>query len=108
MTLVRDHARAVGAAFTFLTRIPLGSLASHDPADLPRAAIYFPLVGIAVGGVGAAVYFVASHLWTARIAIVLSMIATTLMTGAFHEDALADSLDGFGGGWSKEQVLAIM
>ena len=108
MSALRDHARALAAAFTFLTRLPLGSLASHDPADLPRAAIYFPVVGLVVALAGAATYAAASLLWPTNIAIVLSMIGTTLATGAFHEDALADSLDGFGGGWTRDRVLAIM
>jgi adenosylcobinamide-GDP ribazoletransferase len=108
MTAVRDHARAMTAAFTFLTRIPLGRFASHDPADLPRAAIYFPVVGLVIALVGAATYAVASILWPTNVAVALSMVATTLATGAFHEDALADALDGFGGGWSRDQVLAIM
>jgi len=108
MSAPGDHARALAAAFTFLTRLPLGSFASHDPADLPRAAIYFPVVGLVVALAGVATYAAASLLWPTNIAIVLSMIGTTLVTGAFHEDALADSLDGFGGGWSKDRVLAIM
>src|SRR4051812_25850347 len=105
---LRAQARALSAAFTFMTRVPLGSLASHDPADLPASAVYFPMVGLVVALVGGGVYLAALTLWDAPIAIILSMCATVLMTGAFHEDALADAFDGFGGGWSREQVLAIM
>lgn len=105
---LRAQARALAAAFTFMTRVPLGTLASHDPADLPASAVYFPLVGLVVALVGAATYLGSLYLWNTPIAIVLSMCATVLMTGAFHEDALADACDGFGGGWSREQVLAIM
>jgi adenosylcobinamide-GDP ribazoletransferase len=105
---LRSQLRALAAAFTFMTRVPLGALASHDPADLPASATYFPVVGLAVGLVGGAAYALAIRLWPVPLAIVLSMCATVLMTGAFHEDALADAFDGFGGGWSREQVLAIM
>jgi adenosylcobinamide-GDP ribazoletransferase len=42
------------------------------------------------------------------VAVLLGMAATILDTGAFHEDGFADSCDGFGGGWDKAQVLAIM
>jgi len=91
-----------------MTRVPLGALASHDPADLPASAVYFPVVGLAVGLIGGGVFLAASWLWPLSIAVVLSMCATVLVTGAFHEDALADAFDGFGGGWSREQVLAIM
>lgn len=107
-TFVRAQGRALAAAFTFMTRVPLGSLASHDPADLPASAVYFPVVGLVVGLIGAGVYVAALRLWTPAIAVLLSMCATVLTTGAFHEDALADAFDGFGGGWSREQVLAIM
>jgi adenosylcobinamide-GDP ribazoletransferase len=76
--------------------------------ELAPATVYFPLVGALVGAIGAGVYWLASALWPASIAVVLAMAATVLVTGAFHEDALADFADGFGGGWSREQVLAIM
>ncbi len=100
--------RALGAAFTFMTRLPVGPLASHDPADLPASAAYFPIVGLAVGLLGAAAYSVALRLWTPAVAVLVAIIVTVRATGAFHEDALADALDGFGGGWSREQVFAIM
>lgn len=102
------QARAVGAAFTFLTRLPFGGRPVYDSADLARSAIYFPLVGVVVACVGGAVYRAALILWSTPLALVLSLAATVLITGAFHEDALADALDGFGGGWSRAQVLAIM
>jgi len=107
-SFVRTQARALAAAFTFMTRLPLGPLASHDPVDLPASSVYFPVVGLVVALIGGGVYVAAQYLWTAPIAILLSMCATVLATGAFHEDALADAFDGFGGGWSRDQVLAIM
>src|SRR3954462_1632600 len=105
---LRAQIRALAAAFTFMTRLPLGGLASHDAADLPASSVYFPVVGLAVGLVGGIVYALAAHVWPTPLAVGLSMCVTVLMTGAFHEDALADAFDGFGGGWSREQVLAIM
>jgi adenosylcobinamide-GDP ribazoletransferase len=108
MSFVRAEGRALAAAFTFMTRVPLGPLASHDPNDLPASAAYFPVVGLAVASAGGVVYAAADQVWSAPVAILLSMCATVLMTGAFHEDALADAFDGFGGGWSRDQVLAIM
>jgi len=100
--------RGACAAFTFLTRLPLGPFALHDPADLPRSAAYFPVVGLVVGLLGAAAYAVGARFWTPVLGAVLSTITTVLATGAFHEDALADALDGFGGGWSRDQILTIM
>lgn len=100
--------RALAAALTFMTRLPVHRVIAHDLSDLGNAATYFPLVGVCVGAIGASVFVAALLLWTPVIAVLLSIIATVFLTGAFHEDALADSLDGFGGGWTKEQVLAIM
>jgi adenosylcobinamide-GDP ribazoletransferase len=70
--------------------------------------MYFPLVGALVGAWGGAVYWLASAVWPASVAVVLSIIATVVLTGAFHEDGLADAADGFGGGWDRERILAIM
>ena len=100
--------RAVAAAFTFMTRLPLGRFASHDETELRASAAYFPLVGVVVGAFGAATYAIATTLWPLSIAILLSMIAMVYVTGAFHEDALADTLDGFGGGRTSDRVLEIM
>ena len=100
--------RAFVAALTFLTRIPAYPLAAHDASDLPASSAYFPIVGLVVAAVGGLAYFGAALLWPAPLAVVLSVASTVWVTGAFHEDAAADSFDGFGGGWSREQVLAIM
>lgn len=95
-------------ALGFLTRIPIPRTVEHTPENLNDAARYFPATGLLVGIFAALIYTLATYLWTPAIAIVLSMIGTLLLTGAFHEDGFADSCDGFGGGWSREQVLAIM
>jgi adenosylcobinamide-GDP ribazoletransferase len=100
--------RAVAAAFTFLTRIPLHDVIAHDSADLTRAAPYFPVVGLVVGAAGGIVLAAGLHIWPPVLAVIISVSATVLLTGAFHEDALADAFDGFGGGWNAEQVLGIM
>lgn len=99
--------RACAAAFAFMTRIPVPH-GAHDAGDLPRAAAYFPLVGLVVGLGGAAVFTGCALLWPVPLAVILSVAATVWMTGAFHEDALADACDGFGGGWDVTQVLTIM
>jgi adenosylcobinamide-GDP ribazoletransferase len=105
---IRAELRACAAAFTFLTRIPAMRLVAHSSADLPRSITYFPIVGAVVGLSGALVFAAVLPLWPPILAIIASMGWTVWMTGAFHEDALADAFDGFGGGWDREQVLAIM
>lgn len=94
-------------AVMFFTRVPV-RCSNFDNADLNKATRYFPLVGILVGTVGAFVFWLSDILLPLEVALLLSMASTILLTGAFHEDGLADAVDGLGGGWSKEQVLAIM
>lgn len=95
-------------ALGFFTRIRVPSFADFDETELNRAARFFPLVGIVVGLFGAIVFQVSGYIVPNPIAILLSMAATIYLTGAFHEDGLADSADGFGGGWDKERILTIM
>lgn len=74
-----------------------------------RAARYFPLIGWLVGAVAAAVYWLVLRTVPAQgVAVAVSMGATLLLTGAFHEDGLADCADGFGGGYTPEDRLRIM
>ncbi len=61
-----------------------------------------------VGASGALILMVATALWTPAVAILLCMLATILITGAFHEDGLSDTCDGFGGGWDRANILLIM
>jgi adenosylcobinamide-GDP ribazoletransferase len=91
----------------FFTRIPV-NFKTFDDADLNKATRYFPLVGILVGVVGASIFYLTDILLPQEVAILLSMIATILLTGAFHEDGLSDAVDGLGGGWNREHVLTIM
>jgi len=94
-------------AIMFFTRIPI-QFNHFDEADLNKSTRFLSLVGILVGAFGALVFWLCNKLLPLEIAVLLSMAATILLTGAFHEDGLADAADGLGGGWSKEQVLTIM
>lgn len=96
------------AALRFFTRLPVPAWVGHSQEQLNQAARYFPLVGVVVGLIGGGATLAASFVLPISIAIVLGMAATILATGAFHEDGFSDSCDGFGGGWDKGQVLAIM
>src|SRR5258707_8507496 len=97
------------AAGRFLTRLPLTGLASAHTGLLARSMRAFPLVGILVGIAGWAAFAVAAHLGLpVTIAALLALATTVLMTGALHEDGLADTADGFGGGDRRAGQLAIL
>ena len=81
---------------------------AFGPDWLSRCAKYFPAVGICVGMVSAAVLVLADAIWGPDISALFAVAASIAMTGALHEDGLADTADGFGGGWSVEKRLAIM
>jgi adenosylcobinamide-GDP ribazoletransferase len=95
-------------ALMFYTRIPCPKYIDHNPDYLNKASRYFPLIGWIVGGICFGVYYLGAILFSVEIALILSMIAGILTTGAFHEDGFADVCDGFGGGWTKEKILLIM
>ncbi len=103
--IAREGRRLVAAA-QFLTRVPVPDIA-YDADWLPRSARYFPLVGIGVGLAAACVLAGAAHLWPEPIPSLLAVAAAILVTGALHEDGLADTADGFGG-VTAERRLAIM
>ena len=95
-------------AFMLLTRLPAGKLTSHLP-QLKDARWAFPIVGCVVGGIIAASYIILSLLLLPSFAAAtLAITAGLFSTGAIHEDGLADSADGFGGGKNREKKLAIM
>ncbi len=79
-----------------------------DYRQLPQAAVYLPLVGWLVGSICALVFYLADLVWPQTTAVILALIAGILLTGALHEDGFADVCDGFGGGFNKQRILAIM
>ena len=105
-------------AVQYFTRVPLpGRLAAwvgYSPAMMKAATAHFPGVGWLVAGVSAAV--LALGWWLLRgqlalvalVAVVLSMIASAWLTGAIHEDGLADVCDGLGGSADRETAMRIM
>jgi adenosylcobinamide-GDP ribazoletransferase len=95
-------------ALGYFTRVPVPRWVGYEPHYLNAAARYFPLVGVLVGGLGALVYLAALRVFPPGVAVLLSMAVTLLVTGAFHEDGLADCCDAFGGAYTREDVLRIM
>ena len=95
-------------AVMFYTRIPCPKWVNHSEKYLTKSTIYFPVIGWIAGTLAALVVVAGMQLWSSGIAILLSMIAGILLTGAFHEDGFADVCDGFGGGWTQAKILEIM
>jgi adenosylcobinamide-GDP ribazoletransferase len=95
-------------ATQFLTRLPVPVLPDFQPIWLTRSARYFPLVGAIVGAINFGVWWLCSRWFPPVIAVGLMLGASLLVTGAFHEDGFADTCDGFGGGTTPEEMLAIM
>lgn len=95
-------------AVQFFTRLPVPAWVGHSAQQLEQAARYLPLVGMLVGAIAAAALYLTAQALPLSLAVGLSMVASILVTGAFHEDGLSDFADGFGGGHTKEKMLAIM
>ncbi len=95
-------------AVGFFTRLPVPALPDFQEAELNHAARYFPLVGLLVGLMAAVTWWLASWVLPPALAVLCSMAATIYLTGAFHEDGLADSADGLGGGIDRARQLEIM
>jgi adenosylcobinamide-GDP ribazoletransferase len=109
--------RALLLALQYFTRVPLpGAVArwAGFDAGLQRASLaHLPGVGLVVAGVAAACYWAAATALPRSsiaplLAAVLSTVATVLLTGALHEDGLADMVDGLGGSTDRQRALEIM
>jgi adenosylcobinamide-GDP ribazoletransferase len=91
------------------TRLPAASSAPMESHNVALASWALPVAGVLVGAAGAAVFWGASELrLPPAIAAALALAATLLATGCLHEDGLADTADGFGGGWDRVRKLEIM
>lgn len=97
----------LGAAVTLLTRVPIGD-AAWDRDDIRRSVKWIPVVGGMVGVVVGGVYAGLLQLVPPLVAAGVAVTAGILTTGAFHEDGLADTVDGFGGGADRVAKLQIM
>ena len=96
------------AAFIFFTRLPFWRL--HQPPKEAYATVveHWPLTGWLTGGIMAATLFGACHILPYPIAVIVAIIVRLFVTGALHEDGLADFFDGFGGGTDRQRILTIM
>ncbi|HQV56919.1 MAG TPA: adenosylcobinamide-GDP ribazoletransferase, partial [Ilumatobacteraceae bacterium] len=93
------------AAWQFLTRVPIRL---RSAPSLPASVTWFPIVGAVIGAMVGGVAAGMWHLVPPLLAAATAVIVGLLITGAFHEDGLADCADAFGGGWTVERRLEIL
>jgi len=89
-----------------MTRVPVGGF-PYSADEWRWASAWFPLVGLAIGGVCAAVWVLAAPLgpWVAAASV---LVVSVLLTGAFHEDGLADTADALGGAYDRAKIFVIL
>lgn len=98
-----------GTALSFLTRLPVGQGGVPQPPTLAEAAWAFPLAGAVVGALSGLALILAYVLGLPPLlAAAVGVLVGVLLTGAMHEDGLADTVDGFGGGSTAAERLEIM
>ncbi|MGI2259249.1 adenosylcobinamide-GDP ribazoletransferase [Shewanella sp. GXUN23E] len=108
MSALKTELALVWVAIGYFTRIPVPAWVWTDQQRLNRASRYFALVGLLVGLLSALVLWLSEQLWPVGVAVILAMVTSLLLTGCFHEDGLADTADGLGGGWQLADKLRIM
>ncbi len=96
------------AALIFFTRLPFWRIRDVPSDSFKHVVPYWPLVGWLTGGLMALTLWLCAHILPITVAWIVAIVVRLLLTGALHEDGLADFLDGFGGGTTRERVLSIM
>ena len=97
------------ASLMFFTRLPWWRLKTVPTSAFEHVADWWPLMGWLTGGTMAAACLTATFLgFDPLMTALLTVASRLLLTGALHEDGLADFCDGFGGGTTRERTLAIM
>ena len=99
----------IWASLIFFTRLPFWRLHQPSKACYSRVVEHWPLAGWLTGGAMAATLYFGSMVLPYTVAVMLAIAARLLLTGALHEDGLADFFDGFGGGGNdRQRILDIM
>ena len=96
------------AALTFFTRLPFWRIRKIPAEHFKQVVPLWPVAGWLTGGVMAVVLWLCGQVMPLTPAWICALTARLLVTGCLHEDGLADFMDGFGGGTSRERTLAIM
>ncbi|WP_299530245.1 adenosylcobinamide-GDP ribazoletransferase [Ulvibacterium sp.] len=105
---MKEELKIFLTAVMFYTRIPCPSWVDHSPDYINKSVRYFPLIGWIVGTVSGLGLVLGNWLIGPWFAAFFCIAISVWLTGAFHEDGFADVCDGFGGGWTKDQILKIM
>lgn len=108
MGKVKYYTYDILATFTALTKIPIWRWVDIPKEHYERVVYYWSVVGWVTGPLTAFVILGAGQFLPIPVAVIIGFIFRIWFTGAMHEDGLMDFFDGFGGGRSKEQTLAIM
>ena len=99
---------SIWAALIFFTRLPFWRVYQPPQTSYKTVVEFWPLAGWLTGGAMAATLYFGSMVLPHAVAVIAAIAVRLLITGALHEDGLADFLDGFGGGGDRERILAIM
>lgn len=108
MKTIKNELIYFATALMFFTRIPVPFTVPYSSEIMNKSQKYFAWIGLLVGLVNAGILYISTQLFNLEIGIVVMMISSVLLTGAFHEDGFTDMCDSFGGGYGKEKILTIM
>ncbi|MDD7971790.1 adenosylcobinamide-GDP ribazoletransferase [Roseinatronobacter alkalisoli] len=108
MAHIRNNLAECALALQFLSRLPAGHAETYSADRWARIPRWFGIVGLVLGVLAAAILWLAAQVLPQGIAVLLTLGAMLLLTGALHEDGLADAADGMGGGRTAERALDIM
>lgn len=95
-------------ALQFLTRIPVTIKGNVSGKNMARSMAYFPLVGLLIGGMAAAIHYLLSFVWAGPVCDLIALAFLVIVTGNMHGDGLMDTADGFFSGKPREKILEIM
>ncbi len=107
-TRIRQELNLLMLSISFFSRLPVKKNLNYSPDKMHEAGKYVALVGWILASLLSLLYMFYSAVFPSNVAVFLLVVSSVLMTGAFHEDGLADTADGFWGGYTKERKLSIM
>jgi len=106
--LIKSEFNLFLLALSFFSRIPTPKSMIYSPYLLNQANRYFSLVGLLLALLQGGFFLIFIQILPMPVALILMLAAGLVLTGAFHEDGLADMADGIGGGLNIKQRLSIM